>query len=408
MVSSCGRRLQRYLGIVLFGGILFLPMLVDCVCDLRKPRPVLGLFHHLGGGKKLDAVRRRIAERLEQARSHKNRHVVWLAIQNPRRLLRREPCRQLAASLTVLPTSSRAQVQVAGSLIADLESPDLSSSSASWHNHSSSTDSVGDFSTADFNFVNVTNLSYNFQPVNVLNVSSVGSKSLFSQNNVPVGITGNGSVSVEAWVFPTGSTGDSTAVSYGLQGGSSAPLEQREFNYNDGNNGAVSGFFGGFDTPWANNPVTLNVWHHLVWTYDGTTLNLYMDGVLNNTRNPGVTLVTPQTVMTVGSALNGGGTIGTDPFKGYIASVRVHTGILTSGQVSNNYSAGPAAVASTAALAPLTWSVTGNQINLNWQAGTLQASPSLTGTWTNVGGAVSPFTFTPDPTVPSLFFRLQY
>ena len=48
-----------------------------------------------GRGKILDAVWRRIAQRLEQSRRHQDRHIMRLAIQHPRRLLRRQAGRQL-------------------------------------------------------------------------------------------------------------------------------------------------------------------------------------------------------------------------------------------------------------------------------------------------------------------------
>ena len=45
--------------------------------------------------KKLHAVRRRIAQRLEQARDNQNRHIMRLAVEHPSRLLRRQTRWQL-------------------------------------------------------------------------------------------------------------------------------------------------------------------------------------------------------------------------------------------------------------------------------------------------------------------------
>ena len=69
--------------------VLFVPVLVDSVCHLDQPSAIFGKFQDVCRGKKLDAVGRRIAQRLEQTRADENRHIMRLAIQHPRRLLRR-------------------------------------------------------------------------------------------------------------------------------------------------------------------------------------------------------------------------------------------------------------------------------------------------------------------------------
>ena len=70
-------------------------MLIQRIRDLRQPGPVLHLFQQFRRGKELDVVRRWIAQRLEQTRSHQNRHIMRLAIQHPRRLFRRQTRWQL-------------------------------------------------------------------------------------------------------------------------------------------------------------------------------------------------------------------------------------------------------------------------------------------------------------------------
>jgi hypothetical protein len=48
----------------------------------------------------------------------------------------------------------------------------------------------------------------------------------------------------------------------------------------------------------------------------------------------------------------------------------------------------------------------GNQIRIEWSAGTLQSATSVTGLWSNVSAAASsPYTFT--PTDAQLFFRAK-
>ena len=81
---------------IFLGGISHLPMLIQRIRDLRQPRPVFDLFQQFRRGKELDAVRWRIAQRLEQARTDENRYIMRLAIQHPGYLLRRQAGWQLS------------------------------------------------------------------------------------------------------------------------------------------------------------------------------------------------------------------------------------------------------------------------------------------------------------------------
>ena len=63
-------------------------MLIQRIRDLGQPRPVLDLFQQFRRGKELHAVRWRIAQRLEQARRHENRHIMQLAIEHEGRLFK--------------------------------------------------------------------------------------------------------------------------------------------------------------------------------------------------------------------------------------------------------------------------------------------------------------------------------
>jgi hypothetical protein len=53
----------------------------------------------------------------------------------------------------------------------------------------------------------------------------------------------------------------------------------------------------------------------------------------------------------------------------------------------------------------LTLTRSGNNIVLSWPFGTLQAAPTVTGTYANVPGAVSPLTNAPSGTAK--FYRVQ-
>ena len=70
---------------VFVAGVLVLPVCVDCRCHLDQPTAVFGSFQKVCRGKILGAVRRGIAERLEQAGMNERRNVMRLALRNTSR-----------------------------------------------------------------------------------------------------------------------------------------------------------------------------------------------------------------------------------------------------------------------------------------------------------------------------------
>jgi len=76
-------------------GVLPLPVLIDGVRDLGKPRPILDQLQNIRRCEELDPISCRVAKRLEQPRRDENRNIVRLATENPGRLLRSQPGRRL-------------------------------------------------------------------------------------------------------------------------------------------------------------------------------------------------------------------------------------------------------------------------------------------------------------------------
>jgi alpha-L-fucosidase 2 len=264
-----------------------------------------------------------------------------------------------------------------GDLIVNLQSSDLSSSSPVWTNRTSNTNSVGNFSTPVRANLSVTNATWNSQTLKALSVIDTLGKAVQSTLRAPVEITSNNPVSAESWIYATAvNQQNSCAIGYGLQGGSSSPEEDREFNYSDPCcGGGVSGDFGSYDTPWATTP-SAGAWHYLAWTYNGATVKLYLDSILNASNNPGSPLQTPSTLIGVGAGLTSGPNIGADAFQGYIAVARVESGVLSPTDIVSNYLLGP--LASAAAITPgelaavagngqvvLTWDSPGNATSYN-------------------------------------------
>jgi len=188
-----------------------------------------------------------------------------------------------AATLIVQPVSAEPQPQIAGDVIVDLQSQDLSANNGTWPNRSVSPNTVGDFfslSTTS-STLNVTNLIYNFQPIEVLAVDGVGGNAVQSTLDAPTEILGNSPFSAEAWIFATiTDTTASDVLAYGLEGGAAAPADERAMGYVNEPYGAFTGDFGSSDTAWSPAPTT-GVWHYLAWTYNGTNVNVYQDGELN-------------------------------------------------------------------------------------------------------------------------------
>ena len=253
-----------------------------------------------------------------------------------------------------------------GDLIVNLQSSDLNSSTRTWTNRTSNSQSVGNFATVGGNNLNLVALPWNGVAVNTLFVNSTGNNSVQSALAAPVEIISNKPVSVEAWIYPKDVNPTSCYLNYGYQGGSGSPMNEREFDYDTSSHGAISGNFGSLDTGWATTP-TASTWHYVAVTYDGTTLSAYLDGSLDVARVIGTPIATMQTLMQVGSAISGTGVNGgNDPFHGYIACARVESGLLTAGDIAANYALGPLGSPVAGVPTGLTALAGDGEVVLNW------------------------------------------
>jgi len=75
--------------------VLFVPVLIDDGCHLDQPQPVFDVFDDFSRAEELDAIGRRVAERLEQSRRDESRNVMRLTVEHPGRLFRREAGRKV-------------------------------------------------------------------------------------------------------------------------------------------------------------------------------------------------------------------------------------------------------------------------------------------------------------------------
>jgi hypothetical protein len=277
-------------------------------------------------------------------------------------------------------------VRFEGDLIVNLQSTDLSAGSNLWTNRTSNPQSVGNFTTLGGANLNVVAVLWNGQTVNTLFVNSTPNNSVQSALASPSEIVSNSPVSVEAWLLAVSVSPKRAIVNYGWQGGPGAPVEDREFSYDTGGSGVISGDFGNLDTAWATTPNT-NVWHYVAYTWDGSAITGYLDGLRNVQRNVGAICKTVPTFVQIGSGIGGTGVNGgNDVADDYIACARVESGVLTAGEVAANYAVGPLGtpVASTpaglAAVAGdggviLTWDASGNATNYNVKSSTNYGGP---------------------------------
>lgn len=299
----------------------------------------------------------------------------------------------------VVPSSNFA-VHFEGDLIVNLQSKDLIPNTRVWTNRTSNSQSVGNFTTLGGGNLNLVGASWNGQAVRTLFVNSVGNNSVQSALVSPAEINSNSPVSVEAWIKAVSVSPKRAIVNYGYQGGSSAQVEDREFSYDTGGSGVVSGDFGNLDTAWTTAPNT-NLWHYLAYTWDGSNITAYLDGVQDVRRNVGAICKTVQTFMQVGSGIGGTGVNGgNDVAFDYIACARVESGVLTPADIVANYAMGPLGTAAATAPTGLTAVAGDGQVTLSWNASSnatgynVKRSLVSNGTYTVIASNLTTFSFT--------------
>ncbi|MFC6221992.1 FG-GAP-like repeat-containing protein [Hymenobacter artigasi] len=139
---------------------------------------------------------------------------------------------------------------------------------------------------------------------------------------------GNAARTIEAWVYPTAANSSGAIFNYGT------PTDNQRAGlllisgklYYVGENHDLSGA----------TTLSLNTWHHVAATYDGTTLRLYVDGVADGSTVPGA-FVTTGTVWRIAqrSYPQAG-----EFLTGAVDEVRVWNVARTAAQISSNKSIG--------------------------------------------------------------------
>jgi hypothetical protein len=235
-----------------------------------------------------------------------------------------------AATLLAAERQVEAQIQQAGTLYVHLRASDASAGSATWTNQGT----LGNFTKVG-------------GPSLVANVAGTGfagvlfggvtNDAYLGPNSVP-DIDGGSDRSIEVWAYNPSIVDEETTVSWGHRGTTRSDMA---FNFgSDATWGAATHWAD--DVSWGPTVPSANAWHHLAYTYSNTVVRIYVDGALANTKTLGGPLTTfTNEPINLGCQIEATGARSL-PYGGYLNTVRIHGGVLTSSQVTSNYLFGPA------------------------------------------------------------------
>ena len=143
-----------------------------------------------------------------------------------------------------------------------------------------------------------------------------------------------GSYTIEAWHYYTGgNSGTSACIVTEVFPGSTSKINY-SLGYNTTSTGVQNGFYDGTWRSTAAQVLTINTWNHIVGTYDGATVKLYVN---NSLVQSGAVTATP--VSSQGGIRFMRRWDTTDYWKGNLAVVRMYTGSLDSTQIAQNFNA---------------------------------------------------------------------
>jgi hypothetical protein len=226
---------------------------------------------------------------------------------------------------------------VEGELHVDMQATDPSAGSPVWLNHGS----LGNFTRHG-------------SPEYVSDVAGTGVPGVFfdgeeSYYSGPVSVPDledRSDRSIEVWVLNPEIADEETMVSWGHRDGPDG--SNFAINYGSSTYYGAAGHWG-WDLGWEEeNRVPLsNVWHHIVYTYNGgTRFRVYVDGVERVRVDELGPLCTHSGNTVLVGAQNGWDESPVFLLSGYLNTVRVYGGVLTSNLVAEKFAAGPARVES--------------------------------------------------------------
>ncbi|HNR97837.1 MAG TPA: hypothetical protein PKX48_04065 [Planctomycetota bacterium] len=235
-------------------------------------------------------------------------------------------------------------IEVAETLLVDLTAEDDTAGDDEWINHGTLGNEGGHFLRIGVPYVEEFDVGTG-TPVRAVTFNGV-SDAYKCLVNAPAGLTGlDPTRSIEVWAYNPAANDEETMVAWGHRGGGAGT--NMSFNYGVHAVWGAVGQWGDFaDLPWkpGGGCPELGKWHHLVYTYDGTTTRVYADGALWNFEALGAgTIYTwPDTPIVLGAQIiDGAGNVGFETYAASlsIARARVHDGVLSDAQILNNFNA---------------------------------------------------------------------
>ena len=142
-------------------------------------------------------------------------------------------------------------------------------------------------------------------------------------SNSTINLTGNDSIS--AWIYPTVSSGIMNII----DSQSAAGIENNQYNLYLDSNRKINRYLSGFCP--SNSALSLNTWSHVLSTYDGSNLKIFINGVLDRTcilSKPSVTT----NILRLGARSSS-----VYKFIGKIDDVKIYNYALTPLQVQQDY-----------------------------------------------------------------------
>ena len=211
-----------------------------------------------------------------------------------------------------------------------------------------------------------------------------------------------GPFSVEAWVRPdmipdSGATPCPISSAQFSGNRSGWQIRERDLGwqfvlYNHNSSGVAND--GLANTSHGGVPST-NSWTHLVGTYDGTNTWLYVNGAGYSSSVSGYVANYDDGVNAAGPFTIGARSSLNNNFSGRVDEAVFYNHALTANEVTAHYSDRPW----------LTPNFSGGNHTLTWPAGTLQQADEVSGPYTDMSGATSPYAIT--PTGAKKFYRLK-
>lgn len=223
--------------------------------------------------------------------------------------------------------------EVAGSLYVNVRANHASAASASWTNLAS----LG----GSFTEQGDTTLDASVRGTGVPGVLFDGNTMAYVGPESVEDIDGSGDRTVEAWVYnPACEGSEEVFVNMGRRDTQSYGVFALNYQRNTSYGAHIDW---GNHTGWGSAVPQTGGWRHIVVTYSGPSLKIYVDGVLTIDKSLGYTLNTLRNAISIGSQLTSAGVPASSSYRysGYINSVRIHGGVLTDSQVAANFARGP-------------------------------------------------------------------